>query len=116
MINKEIGDRFRKIRNENNYSQRQIADYLDVESSLISRIENGEGSIDTLLVYRLCDLYNCPIEYFEGEDVEYHQPNMRFKNKSTVDDLKVIARMNKISNIIRFLRVIEDEKTIQSKK
>ncbi len=62
--------RLRVIREKHKFSQRDVANMLDVSPSLISSYETGERtpSVDVLL--RLSDLYRCSIDYLLGKEAD----------------------------------------------
>lgn len=57
-----IGQRIHTYRKKLGLTQRQIADYLNVDQALISKIENGERNITVSMLERLCDLFFCSID------------------------------------------------------
>lgn len=59
IINKSnIGKNLRKIRKNNNFTQKQIAEFLNTTQSTISNYENGDTLIKTTFLYGLSKIYN----------------------------------------------------------
>ncbi len=58
--------RIRDLREDNDLTQQQIADYLMCDQSLYSKYERGEREIPLELVIRLADYYNVSIDYLVG--------------------------------------------------
>lgn len=64
-----IGNRLKKLRENNNFTQKQIAEYLDYDQSYITKLEKDERRLTVYALEELCDLYNCPEEYIlDGEE------------------------------------------------
>ena len=98
--------RLKKLREENGYSQKQIADYLEIDQSYISKIEKGTRNLNEVSFNKLCLLYNCSPDYLLGKSDEYESPKIAFRSDETVD-LFAISKMNQINGYLKLLRKIE---------
>ena len=98
--------RLKKLREDNNYSQKQIAEFLDVDQSYISKIENGTRNVNEIVFDKLCLLYNCSPDYLLGESNDYEPPKLAFRSDETVD-LFAISKMNQVTVYLKLLRRIE---------
>ena len=98
--------RLKKLREENGYSQKQIADYLEMDQSYISKIEKGTRKLNEASFNKLCLLYNCSPYYLLGKSDEYESPKIAFRSDETVD-LFAISKMNQINGYLKLLRKIE---------
>lgn len=58
--------RIRDLREDNDLTQKQIAEYLMCDQSLYSKYERGEREIPLNLIVRLADYYNVSIDYLVG--------------------------------------------------
>ncbi len=58
-----IGERIANLRKEQNLSQGQLADALDISRQAVSKWENGQAYPDTLKLIQLADLLNSDVEY-----------------------------------------------------
>lgn len=86
-------DRIKQLRTQQNYTQRQLADYLGISQSLYAKYESGDRNIKLSQLIKLCDVYGCQEEYIlygEGKS----ENTLMFQNKKM--DLKTITKMNKI--------------------
>lgn len=69
LLDKQIGEKLRNLRESKNMTTRQVGEAIGVAHSYISMIENGKvPSLDK--IKKLCDLYQVPISYLFGEEVE----------------------------------------------
>lgn len=58
--------RIRALREDNDYTQKQIANYLKCDQSLYSKYERGERDIPLYILIKLSDLYGKSIDYLIG--------------------------------------------------
>lgn len=58
--------RIRDIREDNDYTQKQIAEYLHMQRNVYRRYELGEREIPTWAVIELAKLYGCTTDYLLG--------------------------------------------------
>ena len=58
--------RIRDLREDNDLTHKQIADYLMCDQSLYSKYERGEREIPLNLIIKLADYYNVNIDYLVG--------------------------------------------------
>ena len=103
-----VGDRLKKLRQENGYSQRQIAEYLEIDQSNLSKIENNKRNLNLVLLDKICYLYNCTPNYLLGKTDVYQKPNISFKSGRDMD-LNVISKINQLSYHLSVLRRKEDK-------
>ena len=93
----ELGARLSELRENMGLSQSQVAEYLDIDQSLLSRIEKGERSITVSSLERLADLYCLPAEElaYGTENISHYE--LAFRAKSfTPDDFMTLAKINRI--------------------
>lgn len=58
--------RIRDLREDNDKTQKQIAEYLLCDQSLYSKYERGEREIPLHLIIRLADYYHVSVDYIVG--------------------------------------------------
>lgn len=66
MIN-GLPERLQKLRNKYGYSQKQVADKLNVSPSIVSGYETGERTPSTEVLLSISYLYNCSVDYLLGK-------------------------------------------------
>jgi len=98
-----IGEKFKKIREDSGLTQAQIANYLNVDQSYISRYEKNERQLSVDLLEKLSNLFGCSTEYFTSpENNKYKSLPFALRAKNiTTEDLKTIAAINKIALNLR---------------
>jgi transcriptional regulator with XRE-family HTH domain len=105
MLNFElIGKRFSELRNRSGFTQSQLAEYLDVDQSYISKCEKNERQFSTDVLEKAAELFGCTMDYFVSESCEFVQMPIALRAKGiTTEDLNTIAAMNKIALNLRFM-------------
>ena len=68
MDQEKFGNLIKKIRLDNNLTQKEFADKYNVTYQAVSKWENGKNMPDSLLIKKICDDFNLKIEdLFNGE-------------------------------------------------
>jgi transcriptional regulator with XRE-family HTH domain len=101
---KSIGEKIKDLREKTGFSQAQIAGFLDLDQSHISKIEKGERNISVDLIEKTANLFGCYVGYFTSEDNDYQPIPFALRARDiTSDDLKAIADINKIALNLRYM-------------
>jgi transcriptional regulator with XRE-family HTH domain len=105
MLNFElVGKRFNELRNRSGLTQSQIAEFLDVDQSYISKCEKNERQFSVDILEKAAELFGCTLEYFTDESSEFKPMPMALRARNVnVEDLKTIAAINKIVLNLRFM-------------
>jgi len=99
-----VNKRFKELREYSSLTQAQLADFLGVDQSYISKFEKGERKISIDILEKVCDLFSCDLKYFEDESEEYVPMSIAFRsNNLQTEDLEVISAINKVALNIRFI-------------
>lgn len=85
------GHQLIKLRKEYNLTQKQIADYLGIETSKVIKLENNNETLKSSTLTKLCDLYGC-----QPEDILTGKYSLEPMIKSNNIDLNTLASMNRI--------------------
>lgn len=102
--------RLKELRKQSRLTQAQIAEYLNVDQSQVTKLENGTRTLNSEVIEKLCDLYGCSTGYLIGENDEYTPLNFAFRaNSVSSEDLDAIANINRIVMNIRFMNRKEEE-------
>lgn len=68
MIN-GLPEKLQQLRAKYGYSQKQVADKINVSTSVISGYETGERTPSTDVLIELANLYRCSTDYLLGRDL-----------------------------------------------
>ena len=103
MEQKELHLRLKKLRKDCKLTQEQMAKYLGVDQTLITKIENGTRAMSVTMMDQLCSLFGCTEAYLLGQSDAYIPLNFAFRaNSIQGEDLQSIAAVNKIAMNIRY--------------
>ena len=106
MINTTIvGGNAKRARESNGFSQSNVAEFLSVDQSLISKFESGDRSLQADMLEKLANLYGYKISDFENEN---GIPEQRIKTAyrasgMSADDLTVIHDIRRIAMNLFFM-------------
>ncbi|WP_346866636.1 MULTISPECIES: helix-turn-helix transcriptional regulator [unclassified Clostridium] len=103
--------RFKSLRESSNLTQGQIASFLNIDQSYVSKFEKGERKLSVDILEKMCNLFGCTLRYFESEDEKYTPMSIAFRSNSLQnEDLEAIAAINKVALNIRFINLmLEDD-------
>lgn len=65
-----LGEKLTKLRRENNYTQEQLADILEVSRQAISKWESNITYPETDKLIRMSELFDCSLDYLLKDSVE----------------------------------------------
>lgn len=108
-----INEKLKMMREKAGLRQGQIADYLGVTQTFISKVETGERNLTVEQLESLANLYGYSLMAFTDmkQDVQPIQFAFRAQDVSQ-EDLRVIAEIGKIAINIRFMTKILEEANI----
>ena len=96
--------RLKQLRKESKITQEQLAKYLDVDQTMITKLENGTRSMNVTIIEKICNLFGCSDAYLMGEDDTFIPLNFAFRsNGIQTEDLESVAAVNKIVMNIRYM-------------
>ena len=100
-----VGEKIRRLRENSKISQTQLALYLYVDQSMISKIENNERNPSIELLEKLVVLFGCTDDYFETDHV--CNPSLQFAfraNEISNEDFEAISAINRIALNLREMK------------
>ena len=65
-IKRNVSENIRSYRKKAGLTQKQLADLLGVKNTAVSNWENGQNSIDTELLFRVCKIFNISLNEIYG--------------------------------------------------
>jgi transcriptional regulator with XRE-family HTH domain len=100
-----VGRNIKFAREVNGFSQANIAKFLKVDQSLISKFENGERTIQTDILERLANLYGYRVSDFESEaGIRKQQIKTAYRSSGlSAEDLEVIHDIKRIGLNLFFM-------------
>jgi len=110
MITKvSIGHKVKRLREKAGLNQSQIAKFLDVDQSYISKCENDERQLNLDSLEKLCNLFGYAMTDIIRLDSPIEALNFAFRSSAIEnDDLIAISDINKIAlNIQQMKKLLE---------
>lgn len=99
-----IGERITTLRKEQNISQGQLAQALEVSRQAVSKWENDQSSPDTLKLIRLAEVLDTEVEYLAtGRKPVYESPPIVVNLVKKED--KIIEKVIEKPTVKRIIRV-----------
>ncbi|MBD5448884.1 MAG: helix-turn-helix transcriptional regulator [Lachnospiraceae bacterium] len=93
-----IGIKIKQLREHANLTQSQVAEYLSVDQSLISKFEKGERSVSSDILNQLSVLFCCPISAFMSDGQIAPAYNIAFRTDSLDNtDLTALSVIHKLA-------------------
>lgn len=99
MLSKEqVGARLKTVRKKCRLTQAQVAEYLGIDQSLVSKIEEGERAASSAMLTKLAALFCCPVTVLAGAEADQTAMRVAFRAEGLQSgDLQCLAFINKIA-------------------
>lgn len=108
-MEEKVRENFKKLRKKINVTQEQMAEYLNLEQSSISKFESGERTISVSNLERACSLFGIHQNdiYKDLKNLNVLSPSFRKTNLSS-SSLEDVSNINKIAmNILEMNEILE---------
>jgi transcriptional regulator with XRE-family HTH domain len=107
-----VGKRFKKLREQSGLTQGQMAEFLNVDQSYISKCEKNERQFSADLLEKAGALFGCTHDYFTNPESRYSPLPVALRAKIVeARDLETIAAINKLALNLRYMEsILEEEK------
>lgn len=104
-----VRENFKALRKEINISQEQMADFLGLEQSSISKFESGERNLGISSLEKACALFGISLNELSTNNskIKSIAPSFR-KSEISIASLEDIAKINKVAmNIIEMKKILD---------
>lgn len=105
--------RLKALRTGSGITQAQMAEYLGVDQSMVTKLENGTRTLNITLIDKICSLFGCSEGYLTGADDAYIPLSFAFRANGAdgvqACDLESIAAVNRIVMNIRSMNEMMGE-------
>ena len=111
--NKKIGEAIKNLRENIGYSQQNIAAFLQVDQSLVSKIEKGERNISADMLEKLACLFGVTKDSILNNSAVIKPLIFAFRGSGlTADEMEIIRAINKIALNLEFMNKLLEEKNV----
>lgn len=105
-----INERLKNLRENAGLRQKQIADYLGVTQTFISKVESGERNLTVEQLERIVCLYGYSLAAFTNMNEKVQPVQFAFRAQDvSQNDLRAIADIGKIAINSRFMAKLLEE-------
>lgn len=106
----KMNTKLKTLREANGFTQKNIADFLEVDQSFISKAEQGERTFTADMVSKLTSLFGVSLKSLMSDEECCPSTSYAFRASDfTPDDLKAIAAINKIALNAHFMTCLLSE-------
>lgn len=114
---KTIGTKLKILRENAGFTQKSIADFLHVDQSLVSKLENGERNISADMLDRLASLFGVQRKAIvEEAATAAPMPHASRCGSLSASDMEAISAVNKIALNLQFMEGLLKEAGKRSTK
>lgn len=94
----KIGENIKALREQSGFTQSNLAQYLRVDQSLISKIEKNERPITSDMLDKLAALFGVTTDSFNGESIPTNRISFALRaSEINEGDLETISAINRIA-------------------
>ncbi len=105
-----IGNNIKSLRTGSNLSQGNLATFLGVDQSLISKIEKGERTITSDMLEKISELFGVTLDNISKEMTDFKKISFAFRaSEIQVKDLETIHCINKLALNLNFMKSLVEE-------
>lgn len=99
MVDKKVvGNNIQTLRENAGYTQSSLAKFLQVDQSLISKIEKGERAASADMLEKIASLFGITVNQLTSDNVPAYHLSFAFRGADfTVDEMEAISNINKIA-------------------
>lgn len=106
-MNTKLGERIKNFRIKSNFTQANIAEFLGVDQSFISKVEKNERTLTSSMLDKLAMLFGVRPKNLIDGDADAKALTYAFRaNDMTVEDMETICAINRIALNSTFLDTV----------
>ncbi|MFW0739741.1 helix-turn-helix domain-containing protein [Flavobacterium sp. T12S277] len=113
-MNALVGNKLKKLRKSRNFSQEEMADYLNISQSSYARMENGENHSWANHISRICEIFTIyPEDLIRRDLLDGNNNQQKLNSTYSVQELsdKLIEQYEqRINELKEIIEIYKDKK------
>lgn len=102
-----IGENIRYLRENAGYTQSSLAQFLNVDQSLVSKIEKGERNLSADMLEKIATLFGVTVRQLESQPIAESKLSFAFRGSDlSTSEMEAITAINKIALNSEFMTTI----------
>ena len=98
MKNKVVGENIRKLRERAGFTQGNLARFMQVDQSTVSKIESGDRSLSVSMLEKLATLFGVTAEQMESEGAVIPEFSFAFRGSDlSAAEMEALSAVNRIA-------------------
>ncbi len=107
-----IGKNVKALRESIGFTQANIATFLNLDQSMISKVEKGEKTLSIDMLEKLSCLFGATVEEIEKDIIKEPSLLTKYKaNELIIENMEAFSAINKIAMNVTFMDELLNEKT-----
>ena len=106
MKTQELGEKYTTIRDQQGFSQKQVADFLEISVEQLDRFEKGNTRLGVSFLEKSCNLFGCSLLMMIGQEEMYLLPKVENAHNLTTKDMEGLCAINRIALNLRKMNSI----------
>ena len=103
-IHENLSKNLKWFREESKFSQTQLADYLGIDPSLVSRFEKGEREIPLPIALKVCDLFGIEFSDLLIDDPTTLAPNLLLAFRADGLEPKDLQAIGALQKVVKYYK------------
>lgn len=104
---RQVGEIFKEIRSKCGFTQDQMATFLGVDRTMITKYEKGERMLGVGTLEKACEIFGCNLNVLRGIE-EYKPMAVAYRAKDlTIEDMEAICMVQRIALNLRRIKEYE---------
>ncbi len=102
-----MGENIRILRDNAGFTQGNLAVFLGVDQSLISKVEKGERNLSADMIEKIASLFGVTVDQLEKQNVATSKLSFAFRGSDfSITEMEAMSAINKIALNSEFMRTI----------
>ena len=103
----KLGEKIKKERIRNRFTQEMLAEMADITSSYVGQIERGERKVTLSKLVRIANVLNVSVDYLLSDNIELTEDTLQVEIKNAMNNMEEKDK-HMIIDIIKIINEYKD--------